>query len=131
MVNSQARRLVPGSNLSRLLQALISVSCTRSSASDPLWLRDQANARSAGIIPTTSSRQLDVELMLTSRLQQRAADRPRERSFERAPIPSVPVPKSFDFRAFAEPAGERHVAARHGQAAPKSRAIDDAAIAAA
>src|SRR5260221_13446016 len=66
MVKSQARRLVPGSNFSRLVQALIKVSWTRSSASDPLWLRDQAKARSAGINPTTSSRQLDVALMAAS-----------------------------------------------------------------
>src|SRR5215469_15171773 len=57
MVNSQARRLVPGSNLSRLVQALIRVSCTRSSASEELWLSDQAKARRAGISCTTESRQ--------------------------------------------------------------------------
>src|SRR3954465_3441718 len=66
MVNSQARRLVPGSNFSRFVQALINVSCTRSSASEPLWLSDQAKARSAGISATTSSRQLDVAVMAPS-----------------------------------------------------------------
>jgi hypothetical protein len=53
MVKSQARRLVPVSNLSRWLQALIKVSCTRSSASDPLRLIDQAKARNAGMRATT------------------------------------------------------------------------------
>src|SRR5271155_1098036 len=57
MVKSQARRLVPVSNLSRWLQALISVSCTRSSASAPLRLIDHAKALKAGIKATTWSRQ--------------------------------------------------------------------------
>src|SRR5688500_18135457 len=55
MVKSQARRLVPGSNFSRWVQALIRVSCTRSSASDPLRLSDQAKARRAGMRASTSS----------------------------------------------------------------------------
>src|SRR4051794_37081831 len=71
MVNSQARRLVPSSNLSRLVQALIKVSWTRSSASEALWLSDQAKARSAGIRATTSSRQLELGAIITAPSTQR------------------------------------------------------------
>src|SRR6478609_3617722 len=49
MVNSQARKLVPGSNLSELPQALSSVSCTRSSASCIEPDREAAKARRLGI----------------------------------------------------------------------------------
>src|SRR5579871_5012964 len=49
MVNSQARRLVPGWNLSDLLHARRSVSWTRSSASDTEPEREIAKARRFGI----------------------------------------------------------------------------------
>src|SRR6056297_1186790 len=56
MVNSQARMLVPGSKLSSLAQALSTVSCTRSSATEGLRDRLSAKARSSGTNPTSSSR---------------------------------------------------------------------------
>src|SRR5690606_944757 len=56
MVNSQARRLVPGWNLSMLVQALTMVSCTRSSAEAPSRVSDSAKARRAGRWLTSSSR---------------------------------------------------------------------------
>src|SRR6478752_1818458 len=49
MVKSQARRLVPGSNLSELPQAFSSVSCTRSSASCMEPESEAAKARRLGI----------------------------------------------------------------------------------
>src|SRR6185312_3442018 len=93
MVKSQARRLVPGSNLSLLVQALIRVSCTRSSASEPLWLSDQAKARRAGIKPTTSSRQLVIPLMAASiDLRRQGGQRPASPAVgERGPNSSVPA----------------------------------------
>src|ERR1700736_11887 len=58
MVKSHARRLVPGWNLSDLLQALRRVSWTRSSASDTDPDSEMANARRFLISATRSSRKL-------------------------------------------------------------------------
>src|SRR5579872_5082451 len=98
MVNSQARRLVPASNLSRWLQALISVSCTRSSASDPLRLIDQANARKAGMRATTWSRHSMSTFKLPSPWSRLRAGKsvsrrtsPPRRPGKRVPPPYVPA----------------------------------------
>src|SRR3546814_592354 len=56
MVKSHDLNFVPGSNLSRLASAFISVSWTRSSASGGLRQRVRANARRAGISLTRSAR---------------------------------------------------------------------------
>ena len=45
MVNSQARKLVPGVNESMLFQALTRVSCTRSSARAASLVNERAKAR--------------------------------------------------------------------------------------
>src|SRR5438445_477129 len=104
MVKSQARRLVPGSNFSRLVQALIRVSCTRSSASDPLWLRDQAKARSAGINATTSSRQLDVPVITPSiRFRRQGGLHSASPALgEREAHVSVPAPGPLESSLFSE-----------------------------
>src|SRR5208337_1731524 len=65
MVNSHARRLVPGWNLSDLLHALKSVSCTRSSASDADPDREMANARRLPISATSSSLKLAVGIRVS------------------------------------------------------------------
>src|SRR5437899_2560609 len=55
-VTRTPRCVAPARTLSRWLQALLSGSGTRSTASDPLRLIDHAKARRAGIIATTSCR---------------------------------------------------------------------------
>src|SRR5262245_18766371 len=56
MVNSQADRLVPGSNESILASARSRVSCTRSSARSTLPHSDMANARRLGTTARMASR---------------------------------------------------------------------------
>src|SRR5271166_4016026 len=72
MVNSHARRLVPGWNLSDLLHALSSVSWTRSSASEADPDSEIANARKFTISATSSSLKLALGIaavLLLRRLQ--------------------------------------------------------------
>ena len=55
MVKSQADMLVPWVKEFWLIQAFISVSCTRSSARSPLPQSEKAKARRLGIVPSISS----------------------------------------------------------------------------
>src|SRR5690242_12281119 len=74
MVNSHARRLVPGWNFSELLHARRSASWTRSSATETEPDREIANARKFLISPSSSSLKLAVGIAPLLRLRSPISD---------------------------------------------------------